>query len=313
MSHLKGSTLGDTMPIQSVNIEKAVDLVAESGRSAATRASMLMAYALNAAAQAPNASFHLPGFIQLIEAPQALTSEELNRFRAEFRNWTVGNGLRELLQGTETFLNHLYRLTLSVERQCFKLPRDRATKLLRTFERTGVGAKFETLQRRYGFRTEFCRHFHSLTWARNCLTHRQGIVAKDDCSADGAFHLTWLGVDARATEGDGTEHFFTYDTPGPLDTSKFKGSGQPRLMVEFVDRDRPFPRGERISVSARELQEICSMAFYTCCKLHQLTINWLLDSGLPVNGGRRMEEPTARLLIEPIHPADAMLNSTHDG
>lgn len=113
----------------------------------------------------------------------------------------------------------------------------------------------------------------------------------------GAFHLTWLGVDATITEADGTEHFISPETLGPFDSSKFSQDGNARLTVVIVNRERRFEKGERISVPARSLQEICAMTAFTYQKLQQLTLNWLLEQGISVNGGKPAPEPTPSLSL----------------
>lgn len=66
------------------NPEQAIDLVTASGRAAAARASMLMAYGLNAADRAIDADFHLPGFIQLVKAPHGGSAAQMEAFKADY-------------------------------------------------------------------------------------------------------------------------------------------------------------------------------------------------------------------------------------
>lgn len=285
-----------------VNVEQAIDLAVESGRAAARRASMLMAYGLNASAEAANAGFHLPGFIQLVDAPGDLSPAQMEHFKADFRNWIVANGFQELLGGTETFLNGLYRMVISAERHLGRTRDGPAKKLIRKFERSGVSRKLDILERRYGFDTGFAHYFRSLTQARNCLAHRQGIVADEDCDSDGTFRLIWLGMDAMITESDGTKHFISPETLGPINGSKFSDGGNPQLTAMMVDRNLRFAKGNSIAVPARSLQEICTMTSYTCLKLRQLTFNWLLEQGITVNGGQPVPDPVATIFIDEIGP-----------
>lgn len=277
--------------------EQAIDLATESGRAMVTRASMLMAYALNAADQAKDAAYHLPGFVQFVDAPRELSSEELEKFRADHRNWIIGNGLRTLMEGTETFLNALYRIAINAERHLHRMRDAKAKKLIADFDKMGVSGKLAVLKQRYRFDTGFGHYFRSLTQARNCLTHRHGIVGAEDCKAGGALELSWLGMDAKITEGDGTEHVISLETRGPFDSSEFSKKGTAQLTAVMVDRHLRFRKGERVTVPARSLQEICSMISYTCLKLRQLLLNWLLAQGVRINNGKPVLDPEAALFL----------------
>jgi hypothetical protein len=258
---------------------------------------MLMAYGLNASTQAKDADYHLPGFTQLVDAPQELSSAQMEQFKADYRSWIVANGFRELLEGMETFLNGLYRMVISTERHLGRTRDGPARKLIREFERSGVSRKLDTLERRYSFKTGFGHYFRSLTQARNCLAHRQGIIGDEDRQSGRAFQLIWLGIDATITESDGTDHIISPETLGPFDSSKFSSGGNPRLTVTMVDRRLRFGKGERVTVSAYSLQEICAMTSYTCLKLRQLMLNWLLEQGVTVNDGNPAPDPIATLML----------------
>lgn len=284
--------------IISVDVKHAVDLTADVGKAAARRASMLMAYGLNSENLAPNADFHLPGFIQLVDAPRKLSSPEMDAFRSEFRDWIVANGFRELLEGMEVFSNSYHRIALNAEIHLGSIGRRKADKLLKQFEKLGVGGKLKLLERRYGFETGFAHYFDSLTRARNCLTHRQGVVGDKDCEEASELRITWLGIDAEITEHDGTKHFIGPETLGPFDSSKFNQGGNAQLTAIMVDRELVFQRGEHVIIPPRHLQEICSMTAYTSLKMRQLLLNWLIKKGLNVNNGQPVQDPIASISLE---------------
>ena len=173
----------------------------------------------------------------------------------------------------ETFLNALYGIVIDAEFHLGRLRDSPSRKLLRAFDRKGVSGKLNELHGRYDFDTGLGHYFGSLTRARNCLAHRQGVVGDEDCDSEGALILTWLGVDAKITEADGTEHFISPETLGPFDSSEFNQDANARLTVIMTDREQRFERGERVMVPARSLQEICAIASFTCLKLRQLTLN----------------------------------------
>lgn len=283
-----------------MNVEDVIKVAAQSGEARIRRAAMLMAYGWNCSHQADEVDFRLEGFVQFIKPPNDFTSEQMEMFRSDFRAWTIGNGLMELVTALEGVLDFLHMVLIRSE---FKLKNKRskeAEKACRKFEQQGLALKFAQLERRFHIHTGFGTHFETLTAARNCLTHRHGIVAEKDCNDDGTLDLTWLGANTSITEPNGREHSLSLEKTDPLDTSKFEGEGNAILNIEWVDRSMKFSLGERIDMSPRELQEICQFSILTCLKLSQHSINWLLDQGVEVNNGVPVPEPTVNVYLEEI-------------
>ena len=287
----------DTKTLE-LEINEAVERIVQIGIEVPKRASMLMAYGINASNINGEIDFHLSGFVQPLETPQKLTQQERYDLKDDFRNWVVGNGFRELLEGTETFLNSLVELIAPADFLFQGKRPDKATKTIKKFEGMGVWQKLKFLEDQYGFKTEMAHYYESLTQARNCLTHRKGIVGDKDIKKKGHLELEWLGVDAKITEHDGTEHILTLETKGPIDSSTFSGNENATLTCTYVKRTLIFQKGELIDVHPRSLQEICSMSIYTCAKLHQLIMNWLMKHGVKINGGKLLDDPVAQILLE---------------
>jgi len=280
------------------NIEHVVNSATDTGQASTQRVSMLMAFGLNASHEADAATFHLPGFIQYIDAPKNLSLVEAAQIKEEFRIWVVASGFRDLHQGMESFLNALYHIILIAECKLGKIHKSKVDGTLKQFERKGLSRKFEFVYKKYGFDTAFSEYFNSLAQARNCLTHRNGIVGNEDLKGESSFKVNWLGLDAEIVEHDGTIHPISSDTLGPFNSDEFHQGGKAKLTTIFTTRTLSFGSGERIEIPPRSLQEICSMTSYTCLKFRQLTLNWLIDKGADINSGVHLSEPAAELVME---------------
>lgn len=288
-----------------LNVDEAIRIAAQAAEAGVIRTAMLIAHGWNCSIEACAADFHLEGFIQFINAPRDLTPEQMEAFRADYRAWVVGNGIQELVAALEPLLDTLHAVIAHGVLSLKKMHARDVKKACRQFEQLGLASKLEKLKNLYGVDADLSGHYETLTKARNCLTHRGGIVADKDCNAEGRLRITWLGFDSSITEGSGREHVLTLDTIGPIDSSKFEGEGNPKLNISWTDRAVEFFPGERIYVSPRQLQEICHMGSLTCFRLRQRAINWFLDNGIYVNNGVPVPEPTVEIYLDLIAPGDS--------
>ena len=288
----------------SVPADRAIELLAQAGCASAQRASMLIALGLNSADQAADASFHLPGFLQFFDTSEEISELHALAFRDDYRSWMVGNGFRTLFEGLETFLDALFRLLGEIELELGHNSRSKIKKQTSNFERRGVAGKLAFLKEHYGLDTGHLDYLQSLTQARNCLTHRAGQVRDVDCGSTGYLELRWLGFSATIAEADGTVHEITLDTLGDIDSRRFSNDGPAKLTLKIVERALRFEEGENIDIKPRTLQEICFLFSFTFLKLHQLSVNWLLDLGMHVNGGNKMEEPKVTPYVGLVEPQD---------
>lgn len=283
------------------DLNDAFGLVLAKGLIVPQRASMLMAYGINGVSGERDISHNLPGMIQYAQTLQELSASFADTFHRDFLNWVVANGLREMIEGLDVFLADLFLLFLVANPKNNNLSQERRRKICTKFEHQGFSSKLAELEKRYDLQTGMARYFRSLNQARNCLSHRGGVVGEVDCDSDGHLHLEWLGIDAFYTEEDGTIHFVTLDTLGPIDTSGWSGD-KAELTFEMKDRSLKFENGSRIEIAPRELQEICAMGTFTCLKLHQLFVNWLIRNGVFLNGGKLIDDPQAHFSIRGNYP-----------
>jgi len=73
------------------------------------------------------------------------------------------------------------------------------------FHRLGLPRKIQELEREYGIRLTFAPHVVSLNEARNCLVHRDGIVAPLDTNDGERLTVTWYQAQVELVSPDGKE------------------------------------------------------------------------------------------------------------
>jgi hypothetical protein len=120
------------------------------------------------------------------------------------------------------------------------------------YRREGFPNKLNVLSQRFGVAAERPSHLLSLSRARNCLTHRRGVVGDDDLRGATEFSIQWLGLNMFIEEPNGTRHPFDETPPDGL----YLPEGG-TVIAQFAERRRLFKRGEKVILSTRELAEIC--------------------------------------------------------
>ena len=300
---MKISDDGKTLELE---IPEYLDQLTHMGMHVPKSVSMLMALGLNASSQDGRIDHRLPGFVRLMDTPHELTDEEYEGLRQDFRNWIVGNGLTELFVGLEMFLNSFYTAIIRCDLHFQGKPVAKAKRPIDEFEKLGVWRKLRRFEDRFNFRTGLSDHFEVLNKARNCLTHRHGIIHDQDCNHGGELQLTWLGFDLTSVETDGTEHEITLDTIGPIKASMFRSEGNRQLRSTMVRRKLTFAIGDVISIPPKSLEEICFMSGFCCAKLHQSATNWLIENGVPANDGKPIDDPKVEVILELLIPENAV-------
>lgn len=229
------------------------------------RAMDLVAFGLQAAEGPLPAELSVPNtFGQVISAPDRAKRPE--EAREEFRAWVIANGLRECVEAVAPALEWARRF-------CFLWTRDGAAVPLpdgkcqlqarisgeewnkeivvggRKFDRLPFPEKIEALRTAYGFEPpELTPHAVSLNAARNCLSHRSGLVGEADLKAPGDPGLVMKWRRLRLSIGEGAEARI-------LDKGSRVEAGD-LLKPEIVDTERTIPVGERIIITANEYVEM---------------------------------------------------------
>jgi hypothetical protein len=238
----------DDIPGSSVAVGVNFDQLRHLSNIWIRRASIFMGIGSNAARVEPTISHLLSDRMQYVFATPNPTAEEARHFVEEFEVWVIANGLRELVEGHALFLDHVFGPFQLITRGPIR--RGDLETLSARFERDNASEKRAQLFATLGREDQFASMFESLNIARNCLSHRNGLVAAKDLNTDdGEFELRWRfgGIKVRG-------EYVDLNTVG--DEGLHVSAGE-KVQFGPVDKSRRFPLGSQLRITRRELAEIC--------------------------------------------------------
>jgi hypothetical protein len=216
------------------------------------RASIFMGLGVNAADDPSFVSYQLKGPVHISIIPHELSESDLVAVKKDFRNWIIGNGLRELTERFGAFLDQIFDVILFLDIHAKTITLQEAQKLQCGFVKdTAISGKLKRLSTRWGQLFLNQRHYERLTTARNCLVHGLGIVRPRDRNDGDHLLISWRGGDVYLHDQDGTEFRFSEETVGRI------AVGNP--VFRASDREKRFAVGAEVVLIPQELQEICAM------------------------------------------------------
>ncbi len=193
--------------------------------------------------------------------PESLAKDAVK----EFRSWLIGNALRELDLHFSLFLD---QISWYVRLSKLHGKRVRTTHIIKTISgETNAAKKYDTVMRELGELEPDTSMLRSLSNARNCLAHSNGVVGPRHANADGSLEIRWLGLQARLTEGEKQTIL-----PPVFEPIYVPGGGTIELVV--TERERYFSIGEKIDLTPYDLHEIC---FYYLQLTDQVTTKFAAD------------------------------------
>jgi len=187
------------------------------------RAVDLVAFGLRAAETATATDLSIPGVRGHVTAAQdrALSIEEAQN---EFRSWVLANGFRDCVEAIGPTLEWARKFCFIWTRPGDVTIREDGTISLganitgeewnrdivegaRTFDFMGLPNKLNHLEHKYGFMLPpLCEHILTLNKARNCLSHRRGIVSQEDVNdpSGSSLRIMWrrLQLSIKTDEGE---------------------------------------------------------------------------------------------------------------
>lgn len=217
------------------------------------RAAVFMGFGLNAMADPNFRDYELVKLTGLEFIPRSVSQEALNEFKAEFSNWVVANGFRELVQSFESFLNCVYGWALGIDATTQGIEVQTAKKRQNSFSHEGITKKLDRLSEEYAIATAKEPALDSINLMRNCLTHRHGLVSEKDGSPE--LVLRWWGFDIVLETKSGKRTIL----PHPMECGGILVQEESQVLASYVERTKAFPVGTVVRLAAREVAEICQM------------------------------------------------------
>lgn len=267
-----------------MNIATQLEDAVEIAYTGTRRAYLFLGLGVNTAQQPGYLDYHLPGRLNFRLLPEKVDDSQMTEFKDTFGQWIVGNGLRELIEAFEVFLDKIYKIFMQVETwECSKKSEKAydgkaQKKKLETFERAkgGIPQKLGLLRTECGINTEFDDDIDSIKRARNCLTHCLGIscIRHAQDKETGTLTVKWHTQETYGYNADGSEFIPAIDTyPVQFPT------GSP-IKIRFPQRQRVFTEGEIIRFEPYELQEICFSFKWAIKQVHIGASKSLRDKGI---------------------------------
>lgn len=220
-----------------------------------------VAFGLQSTTSAPNAELSIPGnplAIQLTLPPK-LSHEEI---RGDCQNWILANGLRNCAESIAPVLEWARQLCFLMSRTTEKaqpsIDLDRheiaitveewekvIVKYAITFDRMGFVDKVAHLDNTYGLKpSPLAQHLASLSRARNCLTHRRGIIGPEDIKGQSSrcLDVSWLRPRGEVQTKEGVV---------PLELP-FSGLEGDTIWIRQEAATKRFPLGESLTFTTED-------------------------------------------------------------
>lgn len=227
-----------------VDFQKILDVALKGVR----RATVFLGLGVNAALDGNFSKYQLTDIAQVQLLPQSVDDKTLSHFKDEFKTWIVGNGLRELIETFSIYLEKLHEACFVIANHHRQLTVSTVAEQQAAFEKNGLPTKFDILKDKFAVEPKHADYLLTLNRARNCLTHRSGIVKRIDCNMNGSLKVNWLGMDLIVQTPSGERHL--------LEKGRVETEGGD-IMMQFVERERVFPLRSVVRFSSKDLAEIC--------------------------------------------------------
>ena len=233
-----------------------------------------MGLGLNSANDPTQTEIELPGTMQIRLLPDNMTNEQITDFKIHFGKWIVTNGVRELVETFAIYLDSVFMACLLMDQTVSKLNGEKRQRLLSGFHQRGISGKFQILKKRFGITIDFREHIESINRTRNCLTHRLGLVAVEDCNQEKRLDLKWRAFDISLREQNGKKTLIN------ADNLPFVAENGGDIVLQMVDRKKSFKIGESIEIKGRELREICWTVIQTTEQIKSAVYKFANNQGI---------------------------------
>lgn len=238
------------MQTEVINID--LDKLLEVALNGVRRASVFMGLGVNAAIDDDFRKYQLSPLTNIQLIPDNVPDETLKHFKDEFRLWIEAAGFRELADTFANYLDSVYHTCLTMKATNEKSSLADIPEIHAQFCKEGFPNKLNILLQRFSVGPTHSPYLLSLSRARNCLTHRRGIIGDEDLRGESEFSTKWLGIDVFIEEPDGKQHLFNETPPDGL---LLTNGGS--VMIKLIERVRTFKRGDKLILSTRDLAEVC--------------------------------------------------------
>lgn len=259
-----------------------LDAIANIARVGINRAYIFMGFAVNSARDPNLQDFEVPDGSIYSLVFDDLNDDTRSKLKAEYASWAISNALRDMIEYFDVYLDKVYGLLLEVED--WKARKDGTDAGLvkmrdrrRKFRFAGTSKKLDYMRSEFGIQVEFSEDLETIKKARNCLTHRIGIVGEEDLNHGGALKATWRVTELYGFSLDGSE-FIPPQNKFPM----IMPSGSP-VMMRQKQKSKRTGLGERVAFETTEVKEICFTLLHSINSTQAAVANYAEQQGVIVN------------------------------
>ena len=240
------------------------------------RTAVFIGIGINTVLDNERLNYELTKITQIQLVPPNVDDKTQKHFKDEFSNWIIANGLRELIETFKVFLDSLHHACFLMASSKGQFTEE-AELFDRRFPKEGLPNKLTLLNDRFRVNPKYPEYLQTINKARNCLTHRRGIVGLEDCNDDNDLKINWLGIDVFIEEPNGNKTFINEIPEGGLLLSE---GGEVKL--QFMERDKRINRGMAIKFTPRELAEICYYFLMESGNTCSAAVDFTKSIGIPL-------------------------------
>jgi hypothetical protein len=242
--------LGVIMNQHNINLQ----VLQEIANKGVRRSALFMGLGVNAARSPDLKHYELSGITGLDLIPAGVDAETLKEFKEEFERWVVGCGLREMIETFSVFLDETYNVCRLFSEEGNTVTGELAKRIEsdnKKFKSYGIKLKMKFLYDGYQVGVKEQTYLTSINQARNCLTHRRGIVGTEDCIEGQELVVKWQGLDiwAETAANERIPMELPFKNPMILEAGG-------KIKAGRVERIRKCPIGAVVKFTPKELAEI---------------------------------------------------------
>ncbi len=257
-----------------VNID--FDKIRETAYKGVRRTAVFLGLGFNAAKDPAFRNYELADISPIHLVPSNVPEETIDHFKTEFGRWIVACGLRELIETFALFLDRTHNACLFMASHKNQITFEDATVWQPAFHHKGIKDKLKTFESRFNVKPNHPEHINRIQQVRNCLTHRHGIVSKQDCDDGDELIVKWMGFDLFIETPTGE----TIDLVLPLkEPIHLKDGGT--VNIRFSERIRAYKIGTPVDLEAKDLVEICNFVLISTGQILKTVSEYAMNLGIP--------------------------------
>ncbi len=227
-----------------------LDKIKNISLSGIRRTAVFLGFGLNSVNDETFKDYNLTKVSFLEFVPPNLNENTIKHFKEEYGHWIVANGLRELTETFSIFLDKVWGICDFINKDTIP----NLKKIKKNYHHQGIETKLEYLEEYFGVTSSINQYLTEINEARNCYTHRRGIVGNRDFNFEKHLRIRWLGIDIYTLNEKGDNEFIR----PPIPEKGLSFPSERHIHTTTSTRELLFELGSQIRLSPCDLAEICS-------------------------------------------------------